>query len=329
MLNALSVDVEDYFQVSAFSETVSRSSWETYSCRVQANTEKVLDLLDGRGVRATFFVLGWVAARYPELIRDIHRRGHEVASHGHAHETIDRIGPSRFRSEVRSEKADLEDLVQAPVLGYRAPSFSVTRETRWALEVLCEEGYLYDSSVFPVYHDRYGLPDAPRFPYRLEFGGRVLWEFPPSTVAIGRLPNVPIGGGGYLRMYPMWVTRWGLRRINETERQPAMVYCHPWELDPDQPRIAASGLSRLRHYTNLRKTELRLTHLLDEFQFAPIGTVLGLASSNDSCMGERTAGAGLEDSRRVFDESCRAETVVTPGDGIGARRASLREGPGA
>jgi len=279
ILNALSVDVEDYFQVSAFSAKIPLSSWDQYDCRVEQNTSKLLELFQRHECQATFFILGWIAKRYPKLVQAICRQGHEVASHGHSHQTLDRFTPATFRDEIRSEKAFLEDLTQEPVLGYRAPSFSITRRTTWALEILCEEGYRYDSSVFPVYHDRYGIPDAPRFPHDIVFNGRTLREFPPSTLALFGLPNIPIGGGGYLRLYPSWLTQWGVRRINRRELQPAIVYLHPWEVDPDQPRVPASWLSRWRHYMNLGKTADRLERLLTEFRFAPIRNVLGLSST--------------------------------------------------
>lgn len=278
MLNALSVDVEDYFQVSAFDTTIDPSTWDQYDCRVERNTLVLLDLFERHRATATFFVLGWIAARFPDLVKEIHRRGHEVASHGYAHRTLDQLSVADFREEVREQKALLEDLVQSPVLGYRAPSFSITAKTTWALEVLCEEGYRYDSSVFPVRHDRYGIPDAPRFPYDIEFRGGTLREFPPSTLAVRGLPNLPIGGGGYLRIYPFWLTQWGLRRINRRERQPAIVYVHPWEVDPDQPKVRAPRLSRWRHYANLETTAHRIEQLLREFRFAPVRTVLGIAA---------------------------------------------------
>jgi polysaccharide deacetylase family protein (PEP-CTERM system associated) len=278
MLNALSVDVEDYFQVSAFSATVHPSSWDRFECRAERNTLALLDLLDRHRTTATFFVLGWIAERFPGLVREIHGRGHEVASHGRDHQTLDCLNAESFRSEVREQKVLLEDLIQASILGYRAPSFSVTRRTTWALQVLLDEGYRYDSSIFPVHHDRYGIPDAPRFPHEVVLNGGVLREFPPSTVRVWGLPSLPIGGGGYLRIYPLWLTRWGLRRLNRVERQPAMVYLHPWEVDPDQPRIRASRLSRWRHYSNLDTTAHRIGRLLSEFRFAPVRTVLGLSA---------------------------------------------------
>ncbi len=295
ILNALSVDVEDYFQVSAFSDVVLYESWEGFDRRVEANTRRLADLFEQRGVTATFFVLGWIAERHPALVRDLHASGHEIASHGYAHRTIDQCTPVEFREEIRRAKRLLEDIIQAPVIGFRAPSFSITERTRWALEILAEEGFGYDSSVFPVHHDRYGIPDAPRFPREIALNAGMLHEFPLSTLTLFGLPNLPIGGGGYLRIYPFWLTRWGLRRINRLERQPAIVYLHPWEIDPNQPRISAPRLSRWRHYSNLTTTARRIERLLGEFRFAPVRTVLGLSSERAS------------DAMNVRDQSCVSE----------------------
>jgi len=300
LLNALSVDVEEYFQVSAFSDVISTDSWEGFDGRVERSTLRLLDVFDHREAKATFFILGWIAQRYPSLVHEIHLRGHEVASHGHAHRPLDQVTPQAFREEVRGAKAFLEGLIGEPVVGYRAPSFSITDNTRWALDVLCEEGFRYDSSIFPIHHDRYGIPDAPRFPYVIDLQGGTLSEFPPSTVALIGRTNLPIGGGGYLRLLPFWMTQWGLRRINRRERQPAMVYLHPWEIDPEQPRVQTRWLSRWRHYTNLDATEGRLDRLLREFRFGTIRTVLGLAghhvarsaSPDDAVRHTRTSGGG-------------------------------------
>ena len=275
MINALSVDVEDYFQVSAFSDVVPYASWDRFPCRAQDNTLRLLDLFDRHGVKATFFVLGWLAERYPTLVQEIHLRGHEVGSHGYAHRTLDRSSPAEFRQEVRSAKAFLEDLIHSPVVGYRAPSFSLTRETMWALEILSEEGFQYDSSLFPIRHDRYGVPNATRFPYSMTFDDRTLHEFPMSTLAVLGT-NIPMAGGGYLRLFPSWFTHWGIRRVNGAEEQPIMVYVHPWEVDPDQPRIQGRRLSRLRHYLNLGRTASRLEGILAAFRFGTIRTVLNL-----------------------------------------------------
>lgn len=276
VINALSVDVEDYFQVSAFSNVVSRSSWETRECRVERSTMTLLDLFDRSRSKATFFILGWIAERYPALVQEIHLRGHEVATHGYAHRTLDQYTPEEFREEMKMVKAFLEDLIQSPVLGYRAPSFSVTRDTLWALEILAEEGFQYDSSIFPIHHDRYGIPGATRFPHTFTFRRRHLQEFPLSTVRLLGMANVPFGGGGYLRLAPLWFTRSCLRRVNDRERQPVMVYVHPWEVDPDQPRISGSRLSQFRHYRNLHRTAQRLDALLRGFPFAPVRDVLHL-----------------------------------------------------
>jgi polysaccharide deacetylase family protein (PEP-CTERM system associated) len=275
VLNALSVDVEDYFQVSAFSDVAPYASWDRFPRRVEASTLRLLDLFDRYDAKATFFVLGWIAERYPGLVQEIHLRGHEVGSHGYAHRTLDQSSPAEFRAEIRTAKALLEDLTRARVIGYRAPSFSLTRKTMWALDILSEEGFLYDSSLFPIHHDRYGVPDAARFPYPMTFSDRTLYEFPMSTLAVWGT-NIPLGGGGYLRLFPSRFTHWGIRRVNRREGQPAVVYVHPWEVDPDQPRIPGRWVSRLRHYVNLRRTASRLEGLLAAFRFGPIRTVLNL-----------------------------------------------------
>lgn len=275
IVNALSVDVEDYFQVSAFSDVVAYEAWEGFERRVETNTRRLLDLFDRAGVKATFFVLGWIAERHPGLVRDLHACGHEVASHGYAHRMLDGMSRREFREEIRQQKALLETLIQAPVIGYRAPSFSITTRTLWALEVLAEEGFVYDSSIFPVHHDRYGIPSAPRFPYDVRYGGLTLREFPMSTLSWRRGMNIPFGGGGYLRVFPLWVTDRGIRHLNRTGH-PAMVYVHPWEIDPDQPRLNGPWLSRFRHYRNLDVTYRRLEALLDRYAWDSIRNVLDL-----------------------------------------------------
>lgn len=275
IVNALSVDVEDYFQVSAFRDVVAYESWEGFDRRVETNTRRLMDLFDRAGVKATFFVLGWIAERHPELVRDLHACGHEVASHGYAHRTLDSVSPREFREEIRQQKSLLEALIQAPIIGYRAPSFSITNKTLWALEVLAEEGFLYDSSIFPIHHDRYGIPSAPRFPHDVQYGGLTLREFPMSTISCWRGMNIPFGGGGYLRLFPLWVTDRGVRRLNRTG-YPAMVYVHPWEIDPDQPRVNGHWLSRFRHYRNLNLTCRRLDVLLNRYAWSSIRNVLNL-----------------------------------------------------
>jgi polysaccharide deacetylase family protein (PEP-CTERM system associated) len=267
--NALSFDVEDYFQVAAFSDVVDRSTWDTRPSRVEGNTGRLLELLAKRGLRATFFVLGWIAERHPKLVRDIAASDHEVACHGFSHELIYRQTRECFRAETRRARLILEDQAQTPIRGYRAASWSITRNSLWALEILHEEGFVYDSSIFPTHHDIYGIPGALRHPHRISLpqGGSLL-EFPPSTLRIGRL-NLPVAGGGYFRLLPLELTRWAIRRIN-SEGSPFLFYLHPWEIDPGQPRLDGGLKSRFRHYTNLAGCERKLRALLDEF---PMGTL--------------------------------------------------------
>ena len=269
----MTVDVEDYFQVSVFEGVVPRERWESMESRVQANTERLLNLFDESAVKGTFFVLGWVAERYPSLVRAVVARGHELASHGYAHRLVYRQTPDEFRQDVRRAKALLEDVGGVEVRGYRAPSFSVTRESMWALDVLLEERYCYDASIFPIHHDRYGIHDAPRWPHHVDRAGGRIYEVPGSTVRIGGT-NLPVAGGGYFRILPYAWTRWGLTRVNRHEGQPAVFYLHPWEIDPEQPRLPANALGRFRHYRNLHKTESRLRALMHDFDFAPLNAVL-------------------------------------------------------
>lgn len=271
--NALTIDVEDYFQVAALAEAVRREDWDSMEYRVEANTDRLLGLLDQYNTRATFFTLGWVAERSPELVRRIRAAGHEVASHGYSHQLIYNQTPDVFREETRRSKAILEDILGEPVTGYRAASYSITAQSRWALDILAEEGFTWDSSIFPVHHDRYGMPDAPRWPYRLKTdNGHELAEFPLSTL---KLPGytLPIAGGGYFRLFPYWFSQWGLGSINRQGR-PFVFYLHPWEVDPEQPRLEVKWLSRFRHYNNLDVCEARLNKLLQRFDFAPMGEVL-------------------------------------------------------
>ena len=270
MLNALSVDVEDYFHVEAFASCISPHDWDFYTPRVVQNTIKVLELFEKNKVQATFFILGWVAERFPKLIRQIAAAGHEIGCHGFAHQLIGRQTPEHFRLDIRKAKDLLTNEIQKDVICYRAPSFSIIQKTQWAVRILAEEGFKIDSSIFPVNHDLYGMPNAPRFPYwHASENGCSLYEFPPSTIKL-KTVNVGIGGGGYLRFFPYRFTCWALKRINEKENMPAMVYFHPWELDPDQPRIPAKLRSRLRHYTNLSVMENKLRTLLQTFRFTTI-----------------------------------------------------------
>ncbi len=271
--NAMTVDVEDYFQVSAFADSIRPEDWSGHALRVENNTHRLLDLFDQHQVRCTFFVLGWVAERTPSLIAEIHKRGHEVACHGYSHQLVYNQTPELFREETLRAKNILEDTISQPVRGYRAASYSITRRSMWALDILAEAGFDYDSSIFPVRHDRYGIPDSPEFPHRLTTpAGHQLIEFPLSTAKIFGY-KLPIAGGGYFRLYPYWLSRSGLRQINKRQ-QPFIFYLHPWEIDPEQPRIEAGWLSRFRHYNNLHKCESRLTQLVSEFRFTTVADVL-------------------------------------------------------
>ena len=272
--NALTVDVEDYFQVAALASVISRESWPAREYRVERNTERLLSLFAEQDLQATFFILGWVAERSPALVRRICESGHEVACHGFSHQLIYRQSPEEFRQETQRAKGYLEDIAGQPVLGYRAASFSITRESLWALDVLIDCGFEYDSSVFPVRHDRYGIPGASPSPGRIAApSGREIVEFPMSVAKILGV-RIPVSGGGYFRLLPYWLTRAGLRTINERARRPFVFYLHPWEIDPGQPRFRVGPLSRFRHYTNLHRCEARLRLLLQDFSFAPALRVL-------------------------------------------------------
>jgi polysaccharide deacetylase family protein (PEP-CTERM system associated) len=277
--NALSVDVEDYFQVSAFEGTIDRADWGRWPVRVERNVLEMLDLFDEHRVRGTFFTLGWVAERFPRLVREIAGRGHEVASHGSEHRLVHSMTPEAFRDDLRRAGRAIADATGRAPRGFRAPSFSFTPGTLWAYEVLLDEGYAYSSSVFPVRHDRYGIPSFPREPVRIVDGdGRMLWEFPMTTLRLlGR--NVPASGGGWLRVLPPAVLRRAFARENAAGR-PAMLYVHPWEIDPDQPRVPAPRAATWRHRVNLARTRDRLAGLLRRFAFDRVDRVLeGRASS--------------------------------------------------
>lgn len=278
VVNAMSVDVEDYFQVSAFERVVARAQWDGFESRVVRNTHALLEMFQRHGVRSTFFVLGWVATRYPSLVRTIADLGHEVASHGYHHELVYSLTPARFREDVRRAKGVIEDAAGCRVSGYRAPSFTVTTASLWALDVLIEEGHDYDASIFPIHHDRYGIPDAPRFPHTIDRAAGSIVEVPGSTVRLAGA-NLPIAGGGYFRLLPYAWTRWGIAHVNRTERQPVTFYLHPWEIDPDQPRFPVSRMTALRHYTGLGATRNRLDRLMTEFRFDSIASVLALGAT--------------------------------------------------
>jgi polysaccharide deacetylase family protein (PEP-CTERM system associated) len=281
ILNALTIDVEDYFQVNAFARHVRQDQWGAYPVRVDSNTGRILDMLDTFSIKATFFILGWAAERLPELVREIHRRGHEVACHGYGHELVYSIGPERFRADIRRSKAFLEDKCGVRVNGYRAPSYSITKKSLWALDILVEEGFCYDSSIFPVLHDVYGIPGFNRFPHEIQTQSGTITEFPLSTILlkVGRWEyRLPIAGGGYLRLLPAPLIGQAIRYINSYERQPAVIYFHPWEIDPHQPRIKAGLKSRFRHYLNLEKMESKIKYLLRGAKFCAIRDIVGLNS---------------------------------------------------
>ncbi|NOX54759.1 MAG: DUF3473 domain-containing protein [Planctomycetes bacterium] len=272
-LNVLTVDVEDYFHVQAFADQVSPRTWAKYSSRVVQNTHRVLRLLKEHDVQATFFVLGWVADRFPRLVRDILDDGHEIGCHSFFHRLIYELTPDEFREDLLMATKAIGEITGGPVQAYRAPSFSVTNRSLWALDVLIDEGYRYDSSIFPIRHDHYGLPGAERFPHLIERSHGALWEFPPSTIRLGRW-NVPVAGGGYLRLYPLRLSLRWMDQLNRVERQPFLCYVHPWELDPEQPRLPGRWKSRWRHYQNLRTTQRKLQAVLSRYRFAPLGDVL-------------------------------------------------------
>ncbi len=272
MKNALTIDVEDYFQVSAFAPYIRREDWDCLPCRVERNVDVILALLDDADTQATFFTLGWIAERYPQVVRRIVDSGHELASHGYGHERASDLAPGAFREDIVRAKHLLEDLGGVAVRGYRAPSFSINGNNAWAMDELQDAGYAYSSSIYPVRHDHYGMPDAPRFPYRPR-GENGILELPPTTVPLfGR--NLPAAGGGWFRLLPYEVSRWMLRRVNVSERAPCMFYFHPWEIDAEQPR--PQGLStrtRFRHYVNLQRMPGRLRQLLTDFAWDRVDSV--------------------------------------------------------
>ena len=276
MMNALTVDVEDYFQVSAMAPHIARDSWDAQPCRVERNVQRLLAMFAQHDARATFFTLGWIAERYPQLVRDIVAGGHELASHGYGHLRASEQSRNDFTEDVQRAKALLEDIGGKAVRGYRAPSFSIGHSNPWAFDVLLEAGYHYSSSVYPVHHDHYGMPDAPRFPYAARPG---LIEIPITTTRVmGR--NLPAGGGGYFRLAPYKLSRWALRRVNSIDRRPAIFYMHPWEIDPGQPRVAGTDMkTRFRHYVNLSRTEARLGHLLHDFKWGRVDEVFDLSAA--------------------------------------------------
>ena len=266
--NILTIDVEDYFQVGNFAKVIKTSDWGRYESRVTKNTEMILRILEEAGISTTFFVLGWVAERFPELVKEIHKAGHEVASHGYDHQLVYKQGPEGFRRDIKKAKYILEDITQAEVLGYRAPNYSITKKSMWALDILMEEGFVYDSSLFPINHDKGGMPDSKRYPFKLYRHKKSMWEFPLSTVRIMN-KNIPFSGGGYFRLLPYSFIKWSIGSING-EGRPAVMYLHPWEFDPAQPKIKTDYLSMFRHYVNMSKTESKLKELLGDFRFKSV-----------------------------------------------------------
>jgi polysaccharide deacetylase family protein (PEP-CTERM system associated) len=268
----MTVDVEDYFHVSAFEPYIARGAWDTLPCRVERNTDRILQLFADHGVRATFFTLGWVAERYPQLTRRIVEAGHELACHGFSHVRVTEQTPEEFRDDARRAKTLLEDIAGCAVLGYRAASYSIGANTLWALPILEELGFRYSSSIYPVKHDLYGMPEAPRFAFR-PAGTHGLLEFPVTTVRFGAR-NYPCGGGGYFRLLPYRLSRSAMARVNQRDEQACIFYFHPWEIDPDQPRQPGIGVkTRFRHYLNLSRMETRLCRLLKDFRWDTMANV--------------------------------------------------------
>jgi len=272
MKNALTIDLEDYYQVTAFAND-SRGNWDSHVSRVEANTERLLDLLAAAKRNATFFALGWVGEKYPRLIRKVADCGHEIACHSHLHRLVYSLTPSEFREDTRRAKEVLEQAGGVAVRGYRAPSFSITRDSHWALEILVELGFSYDSSIFPVKHLNYGMPDGPRFPFRIHTAAGPIVEFPMPTLAVGDVRS-PFGGGAYFRLLPYRYTRWGIQYLNQVTGQPACVYLHPWEIDTEQPRMSGSITARARHYFGLSRTEAKLRRLLVDVDFCTLGALI-------------------------------------------------------
>ena len=276
----MSVDVEDYFQVSAFADRVCRKDWDKYECRVEANTDRLLAIFESAEVQATFFILGWVAERYPALVKRIAAAGHEIASHGYWHQLVYDLTPDEFEKDIVDSKEAIHNACGVEVTAYRAPSFSIVPRSRWALDILAEKGFTIDSSIFPIAgHDRYGDPDAPKSIHVIETARGSITEFPPTTGNIGRFP-LPIGGG-YFRLFPLALTKHAINQVNK-KSDPAMFYIHPWEFDPEQPRIAASRKSKFRHYVGLARTEAKLRGLLDSHPFGRLSDIPQIRSSVDS-----------------------------------------------
>jgi polysaccharide deacetylase family protein (PEP-CTERM system associated) len=273
-INAITVDVEDYYQVSAFNKQVTKADWDGFESRVYDNTHRILKIFDNNNIKGTFFVLGWIAERNRKLISEISELGHEVACHGYSHDLVYNQTPEKFLEETKQSKAILEDIIGKQIKGYRAASYSITAKSLWALDILAECGFLYDSSIFPIVHDRYGIPRAKTRPHLLKTDkGNELVEFPLSTVGIAKR-RVPVSGGGYFRLFPYWLSKAGLNRVNQNDQMPFIFYMHPWEIDEGQPKIKSSRFSEFRHYNNIDKFEARLLKLISDFEFTTVLDVL-------------------------------------------------------
>lgn len=284
--NAMSIDVEDYFQVSAFAPYIRREDWHGLECRVERNIERILELLASKQVKATFFTLGWIAERYPRLVKAIVAGGHELASHGYGHERASDLSPAAFSDDITRAKSLLEDLGGVPVVGYRAPSFSIGKSNLWAFDLLREADYRYSSSVYPIAHDHYGMPDSPRFAYPVREG---LLEIPVTTVRLGSR-NLPSSGGGYFRLLPYALSRWMIRRVNEVDAEPAVFYFHPWEIDAAQPRVPGiDAKTRFRHYVNISRTHDRIARLLEDFQWGRMDEIF-LGCEAHACASASSSG---------------------------------------
>jgi polysaccharide deacetylase family protein (PEP-CTERM system associated) len=273
-INAITVDVEDYYQVSAFNKQVTKADWDGFESRVYDNTHRILKIFDDNSIKGTFFVLGWIAERNRKLISEISELGHEVACHGYSHDLVYNQTPEKFLEETKQSKAILEDIIGKQIKGYRAASYSITAKSLWALDILAECGFLYDSSIFPIVHDRYGIPGGKTRPHLLKTDkGNELVEFPLSTVGIAKR-RVPVSGGGYFRLFPYWLSKAGLNRVNQNDQMPFIFYMHPWEIDEGQPKIKSSRFSEFRHYNNIDKFEARLLKLISDFEFTTVLDVL-------------------------------------------------------
>lgn len=276
--HAMTVDVEDYYHVAAFAKVIKPGDWDNWPSRVEQNTERLLQLFANHNIKITFFILGWVAEKYPQLVKTIRQQGHEIASHGFSHQLIYNQSPEVFRAETAKSKQILEDLAQTPITGYRAASYSITRKSLWALDILAELGFTWDSSIFPTRHDNYGIPGSPEEPYRIiTTDGASMLEFPLTTAKVmGQA--IPAAGGGYFRQYPYALSKWLFERASLNQTKPQIFYLHPWEIDPEQPRVPnASWFSNFRHYTNLKRCLPRLEQMISDFQFGTMSESLGTA----------------------------------------------------